>query len=124
MNIGKNIKNIRELKGLSQESMSRELNLSQKTYSNIENSKNNISYERIIKIAEVLEVTANIILELNTEVILNDSHSSSTSNRKNNASEHNCINKSQVKLYERIIAEKDKLLTEKDIVIELLRASK
>lgn len=120
MNIGENIKSIREIKGLSQEVMSTELSMSQKTYSNIEKSGNNISYERIIKIAEVLEVTVTKILELNTEMILNSNHQNGGINQLNNATSYNYVNEEQTKLYERIIEEKDKLLAEKDRVIELL----
>jgi len=121
MDIEENVKNIRELKGFSQEVMSKELNMSQKTYSNIEKSGNNISYECIIRIADVLEVTVTKILELNTEMILNSNNQNGGINQSNNAASYNYINEEQAKLYERIIDEKDKLLLEKDNLINILK---
>ena len=53
-------------------------------------------------------------------MILNSSHQSGGINQLNNATSHNYINEAQVKLYERITEEKDKLLAEKDRVIEIL----
>lgn len=121
MNIGENIKQIRELKGLSQANMATELGVTQKTYSNLENSGNNISYERIIKIAEILDISVSKILHLNTEMILNNNNQSGGLSQLNNAQTNNYINDEQAKLYERIIEQKDKLLEEKDKIIELLK---
>jgi transcriptional regulator with XRE-family HTH domain len=70
--IGKNIKNIRELKNLTQAHVASQLNIAQRTYGNIEKAKNNVTYEAIEQIAKVLEVSVNKILELNAEVILNN----------------------------------------------------
>jgi|SRR5690554_4396941 len=121
MNIGENIKQIRELKGLTQENMATELGVTQKTYSNLENSGNNITYERIIKIADILDVSISKILHLNTEMILNNNNQTGGLNQLNNAPTNNYINDEQTKLYERIIEQKDKLLEEKDKMIEILR---
>ncbi|MCO5259484.1 MAG: helix-turn-helix transcriptional regulator [Crocinitomicaceae bacterium] len=121
MNIGENIKSIRELKGYSQEVMASNLDISQKTYSNIEKAGNDISYERIQKIADILEVSVTKILQLNTEHILNSNNQSGGISQLNTAATYNYLNEAQAKLYERIIEEKDKLLEEKDRVIEILR---
>ncbi len=49
MNVGQNIKNLRELRNLNQQAMADMLEISQKTYSNIENAGNNITVEVIEK---------------------------------------------------------------------------
>lgn len=116
-NIGENIKKIRELKNLTQESMAMLLGVSQKTYSNIENAGNNITYEKILRIAEVLEVNITKVLELNTEVLLNNNNQQGGINQLNTAVSYNYLNEEQAKLYERLLEEKDniiKLLKEKN----------
>lgn len=120
MNIGENIKSIRELKGYSQEIMATHLNMSQKTYSNIEKAGKDISYARIQRIADVLEVSVTKILQLNTDHILNSNHQSGGISRLNTAATYNYLHEAQANLYERIIEEKDKLLEEKEKVIALL----
>lgn len=116
-NIGENIKKIRELKNLTQESMAILLGVSQKTYSNIENAGNNITYEKILRIAEILEVNITKVLELNTEVLLNNNNQQGGINQLNTAVSYNYLNEEQAKLYERLLEEKDniiKLLKEKN----------
>lgn len=73
VDIGQNIKNIRELKNYTQQYVAEKLGLSQRTYSNIEKSKDNVSFKIIEQTANVLEVSINKILELNADVILNNS---------------------------------------------------
>lgn len=51
------IRKIRTQKGYSQEYMAYELNISQKTYSNIENNKSPLTIEMIEKIATLLDVS-------------------------------------------------------------------
>lgn len=51
------IRKIRTQKGYSQEYMAYELNISQKTYSNIENNKSPLTIEMVEKIAILLDVS-------------------------------------------------------------------
>jgi transcriptional regulator with XRE-family HTH domain len=106
MNIGNNIKKIRELKNLNQNAMADLLQVSQKTYSNIENAGNNITVELIQKIAKVLEVNFNKILELNAEAIFNN-HQTGGMSQMNTATSNNYFNDKQAELYEKLIFEKD-----------------
>lgn len=124
LNIGENIKNIRELKGFTQSVVAQELEMSQKTYSNLEKSGNHITYERILKIAEVLEIEVTKVLNLNTEAILNNEGQQGGVSQLNTASTHNYLNSEQASLFERIITEKDRLLKEKERTIELLSTEK
>lgn len=112
MDIGNNIKKARELRNLSQSFMAAELNVSQKTYSNIENSKNNITVEMITKIANILQISINKIFELNAEAILNNSSQSGGINQLNTAPSYNYSNEKAFELYEKLIIEKDKRIAE------------
>ncbi|EKT4549077.1 Helix-turn-helix domain protein [Flavobacterium psychrophilum] len=56
MNLSDKIKRIRTIKGLSQEEMSQKMNISQKAYSNLENSKTKIDDERLNQIATLFEM--------------------------------------------------------------------
>ncbi len=112
--IGKNIKKIRELKNLTQEAVALRLGVSQKTYSNIENAGNNITYEKIIRIADILEISVPNMLELNPEVFLNNTHQRGGISQLNTSVSYNYLNEEQAKLYERLLAEKD-------TIIELLK---
>jgi transcriptional regulator with XRE-family HTH domain len=62
MNIGTNIKNIRELKNFSQEYVSTEIGLSQSTYSRIENGTAPVKIDTLQRIAEVLEVDLSTLI--------------------------------------------------------------
>jgi len=49
------IRDLRERKNLTQEYLSRELGISIKSYSNLENDESKLSIERLFKISEILE---------------------------------------------------------------------
>jgi len=62
MNIGNNIKQIRELNNFTQGYVADEIEVSQPTYSRIENGATPIKIETLQRIAEVLEVDLNTLL--------------------------------------------------------------
>jgi transcriptional regulator with XRE-family HTH domain len=62
MNIGTNIKNIREIKNFSQEYMASEIDVSQSTYARIESGTAIPKIDRLQRIAEVLEVDLSTLL--------------------------------------------------------------
>jgi len=62
MNIGSNIKNIRELKNFSQEYVATEIGLSQPQYARIENGTTIPKIDRLQRIADVLEVDLSTLL--------------------------------------------------------------
>lgn len=64
MNIGANIRKIRELKNYKQEYMATRLSIAQKTYSLIENDKINLSFSRLAEISQILEVSITDIINL------------------------------------------------------------
>jgi transcriptional regulator with XRE-family HTH domain len=62
MNIGTNIKNIRELKNLTQEYLAGEIEVSQATYARIESGASIPKIDKLQRIAEVLEVDLSTLL--------------------------------------------------------------
>ena len=67
--IARNIKQIRELKSFTQEYMAQELGISQPAYVKIEQGFTVLKIDRLLKIAEILEV--DIYALLNTTYIFN-----------------------------------------------------
>ena len=65
--IGNNIKNIRELKNLTQEFVAEKLDISQSAYSRLEKGEIKISKEKLVQIAEVLEVKPEDIKEFDSQ---------------------------------------------------------
>jgi transcriptional regulator with XRE-family HTH domain len=68
-----NIKIIRELKNLTQEYVSSQLNLSIPSYSNIETGKTELTITRLQQIAKVLQIDYQQILKLDPSQMLNHS---------------------------------------------------
>ena len=69
MNIGNNIKQIRELRNYSQEYMAQELGISQSTYARIESGTVIPKVDRLQRIAEILEIDISFLL--NTTNVFN-----------------------------------------------------
>lgn len=65
VNIGKKIRKIRELKNLKQEFIASELNMSIRGYSKIENEETQITINRLVEIANVLDVDPLEIIQFN-----------------------------------------------------------
>lgn len=72
MNVGKNLQIIREIRNYSQNYVAEYLGVSQKSYSNLERSENNISVDVLIKLSELYNIGVAKLLELNTELIFNN----------------------------------------------------
>lgn len=74
LNIGGNIKNFRELKGVTREQMADYLDLSVSAYGNIERNKTDLTISRIQQIAEILEVEISQILNFDVSQVFNIEH--------------------------------------------------
>ncbi len=61
--IGSNIKKFRELKGLTQENMAADLNMSQTGYGKIERGETDISISKLESIAGILGLTINDVID-------------------------------------------------------------
>lgn len=100
--IGDRIRVLRQIKGLSQENMANELNISVAAYSNIERNVTELAVSRLILIAKILEVKTSDILEKDKSQIV---------------SEFDSANKYQTKNQSDIQSEVDKL----KVIIDTLR---
>jgi len=112
--IGRNISRIRELRGMKQEALAIAIGVSQQTISNIENSEA-VEEEKLLQIANALNVSTEAIKNFNEDSILNivsnsfTSNDNSTLNAINIQPNFNPLDK-VVELYERLVqAEKDKV---------------
>lgn len=122
MQIGATLKRKREAKKLSQQEVADFLNISQKTYCNMESNKSDISIEQLSNLGEYLEF--DVMEELEKQGIVFNQN-----NKKGNNNGIVVNNIDEVKaLYEKIISEKDNrikekddLLTEKSQIITLLQ---
>lgn len=71
MGVGKNIKQLRELRNFTQQYMAEHLNMSVGGYSKIESDQTDITLSRIEQIAEVLETELSTILNFDAKNIFN-----------------------------------------------------
>lgn len=122
MDVGKNIKQLRELKNFSQTYMAEQLKISQRTFSNIENAGNDISLNMIERISKILNISLSKILELNAETIFNNN--SQEISTLNNQIINNGLSDNEKVLYEKLIQEKDQIIKAKDDLINVLRNHK
>lgn len=72
--VGQKIRKVRELKGFSQEYVAKQLNITQKSYSNIELGKTKLDFERLDQISEVLEIDPLNILTFDEQILFNNYH--------------------------------------------------
>ncbi|WP_396191956.1 helix-turn-helix domain-containing protein [Flavobacterium sp.] len=101
MNIGKNIKQYRELKNITQEHMATFLDISQSTYAKIENGQVTPKIERLQQISKILEVDLSTLLNTSNNL---------TFNFQKEAYYSGYINNQHIELretYEKLIASKD-----------------
>ena len=78
MNIGQNIKQLRELKNVTQSYVSDRLNMSIGGYSKIESGQTDVSFSKIQQIAEILETDLSTILNFDPKNIFNQCHNSNS----------------------------------------------
>lgn len=70
-----NIRRIRELRGLCQSYVAQQLGICNKTYSRIENGITDITFSRLMMIAEILDVSVTDIIDFNPEIWFRKSNS-------------------------------------------------
>ncbi len=68
MQLGRNLRKLRELNDYSQEYMAGKLGVSQVTYSRIENNKTKLDVLRLIKIAEILNVNPFVLIDITSPI--------------------------------------------------------
>jgi transcriptional regulator with XRE-family HTH domain len=70
--IGEKIRKLRDLRGLSQENIAKDLGIGQGSYSKIEAGETDLQYSRLEQIAQVLKTTVGEIVNFDEERILNN----------------------------------------------------
>ena len=115
MAIGENIRKIRELKGLKQETVAERLKMSQANYSKLENSDADIPQARLEEIAKALDVEVEDILRFDQRIFFNQTNSPFS----NSCNFNSPININDIKVFEEIIESKNKLISalEKQILM-------
>jgi transcriptional regulator with XRE-family HTH domain len=107
--LGKNIRQLRELKGFTQQNLSDAIEISQKSLSRIESGQNSPTFELLQKICIDLKIELFQLLDFNEQTVYN----SYTLNKCGGEfKEYNNTNVAEiVNLYERLIKEKDDLIS-------------
>jgi len=120
IHIGRNIRRLRELRGMKQETLAQKLGVTQQAISHLEQSET-IDEDKLQKVAEVLEINAEDIRNFREDLIFHN-------NVNDNGTVFNYIDQYQtnslekvIEIYERLIKEKDTLLQQKDEVIEMYK---
>lgn len=75
--INDNIRNIRELKNYTQKYMAQSLGITQAGYCKIEKGKTELSYLKLKKIADILEVSVEVIMNFDSQLYLKSFNSRS-----------------------------------------------
>lgn len=70
MGLGTKIRKIRELKGLSQENMAHALEMSQAGYGKIERDEVSVTYDKLNRIAEILETQIENIINFDEKTVI------------------------------------------------------
>lgn len=117
MDIGFKIKKLRELRNYTQEYMASQLNMSAAGYGKIERNESEVSYQKLKKIAEILEITAEDISNFNEKLVFNIMHNQTG----NGYVVNNGVSELEKKLYEQIInQQQEEIKTLKSIIEKLL----
>lgn len=111
--IGKNIRNIRDVRGISQQYLSEKIGISQKQLSRIENEKISPTLALLERICETLEVRLSDILHFNEHLVFNNYN-------QNHGGEFGVYNNTEVKQIEQLYKQ---LLQEKERIIAFLERS-
>lgn len=101
------IRRVREFRGYTQEYMAQQLDITQRSYSSVENGKTQLTVERLMEICKILDVSVMEILELESSVTFNNNFNNHASHNKGNLIFKKDDFEEQRKLYERIIQMKD-----------------
>jgi transcriptional regulator with XRE-family HTH domain len=110
--LGENIRKIRELKGFSQQNLADEIKVDQKTISRIEKGDLSPKFDTLIAISKVLSVTLSQLLSFNESLIFNNY------NQYQQGGNYNAYINTEIEKIEELYKQ---LLREKDEVIALLK---
>lgn len=113
MDIIENIKTIRKNKGISHEAMALNLGITQAAYTKLEHNETKLTVDRLYKIAEILEVKVEDLLQVEPKSFHQEIHN----NKQVTAISHQQVEN----LYQENISTYEKLIQSKDEQIALLK---
>lgn len=109
MDIGENIRKVRDLKGFSQQALAESIGLSQKQLSRIETNQVSPTFDTLEKICDALGITLKNLLQFNEDLIFNNVVETQ------NGGEFIAYNNTDIKqienLYKQLLVEKDKIIS-------------
>jgi len=103
MEIGIKVKKLRELRNFTQEYMAKHLDMTTSGYGKIERDESEVSYQRLEKIAEVLGIKVEDIINFNEKLVFNVMHNQT--GITNGYVVNNGISSDEKSLYEQMIAQ-------------------
>ncbi len=106
MNVIENIRTIRQRKGISHEAMAVNLGISQTAYTKIEREETKLTVERLQKIAEILNVKLDELLELEPQSFYQEIHNNESVTAISHQKVEN-LHQENREIYEKLIAAKD-----------------
>ncbi len=116
MVIGTKIKKIRELRNFTQEYMAEKLNMTQAGYSKIERDEVDVNFDKIEKIAEILQITPSALVGFDEKYVFHN-YSQTTNSFGIN---HESINSTEKQLYiDKIALLEEKIVYQQDIINQL-----
>jgi len=78
-NIGTKIRKAREEKGITQEVMASELSITQSNYGRLEKNDNRLTAPKLLKIAQILNVSVSYLFNEQTSKVINQQHNDAPS---------------------------------------------
>ena len=106
MDVLENIKRARQKRGVSHEAMAVNLGITQAAYTKIERSETKLTVDRLLKIAEILDVKMEELLGLTTQSFHQDIHDNETVNAISQQKVETLYQDNK-EVYEKLIAAKD-----------------
>ncbi len=113
--IGGNLRKIREIKGIKQESMAKELGITTNGYGKIERGESAINIDRLEQIATILGISALDIMQFDESVIFNintmsNSAPNGTVNNYNLTNEERQFFSDQIKSLSALVEKQNKII--------------
>lgn len=123
LKIGEKIKKLRELKGFTPKDIAEKLSMTHQGYLKIENNSVDVNTEKLAKIAQVLEIELGDLFNFDEKAALSNFFNNTNNNQEVNNTLFALHETPDitVALYEKLIAEKDVMLADKNAEILYLR---
>lgn len=114
------IKKIREVSEFTQQDIADRLNIHLKTWQKIENGITRLDIDRLLQIAEILETPVEELINVDEGMTINEVKDNHVGFNNSTVNIHE-TSQIEEQLYERIIAEKDRTISDKDDEIKYLK---